>query len=110
MTNAEKLLWNKLRKRQIKNKRFLRQYNVKHHVIDFYCPEIKLAIEVDGDTHCSYDEIINDFRRRLEIERFGIRFLRIRNEDVFGNIDEVILKIEASIDNPLDPLFQRGDK
>jgi very-short-patch-repair endonuclease len=48
MTNAEKLLWERIRRRQIRNKRFLRQFSVGKYVIDFYCPEIKLAIEVDG--------------------------------------------------------------
>jgi very-short-patch-repair endonuclease len=111
MTNAEKLLWERIRNRQIRNKRFLRQYGVVKYIIDFYCPEIKLAIEVDGETHCSDEEIEYDKNRQTEIENFGIRFLRIKNEEVFGKIDKVILKIETFIDGtPLNPPFCKGGK
>jgi very-short-patch-repair endonuclease len=98
MTNAEKLLWQRIRKRQIKGKRFLRQFSVGEYVIDFHCPEIRLAIEVDGNTHNSKDEIEYDLTRQSEIENFGIIFLRIKNEEIFKNIDNVILKIMESID------------
>lgn len=51
LTIAEKQLWDRIRNRQVRNKSFLRQYSVLKYVIDFYCPEIKLWIEVDGDKH-----------------------------------------------------------
>jgi very-short-patch-repair endonuclease len=111
MSKAEKLLWEKLRRRHIRNKRFLRQYSVGKSVIDFYCPEIKLAVEADGDTHNSTEEIEYDKNRQSEIENFGIRFLRIKNEESFENIDKVVLKIETYIDKtPLTPLLQRGNE
>ena len=98
MSEAEKLLWMRLRRRQIKNKRFLRQYSVGKYVIDFYCPELKLAIEVDGSTHTTEDEIQYDKSRQDEIENLGIKFLRFTNEDVFERSDKVILDIELFID------------
>ncbi len=98
MTNAEKLLWERIRNRQVRKKRFLRQYSVLKYVIDFYCPEIKLAIEVDGDIHISEESIEYDKNRQTEIENYGIKFLRIKNEEVFANIHNVILKIETIID------------
>ena len=94
MTKAEELLWQKIRKRQICNKRFLRQYSVGKYVIDFYCPEIKLAIEVDGVTHNSNEEINYDKYRQQEIENLGIKFLRFRNEEIFNDIDMIVLKIK----------------
>ena len=97
MSNAEIILWNRLKGRQIKNKKFRRQFGVGRYSIDFYCPEIKLAIEVDGDTHDSPDEMEYDKIRQSEIENFRIIFLRFKNEEVFENIDEVILKIERRI-------------
>lgn len=97
MPNAEKMLWERLRRRQLKNKRFLRQYSVGKYVIDFYCPEIKLAIEADGDTHNSEEEIKYDKERQSEIENIGIRFLRFKNDEIFGNIDDVIKKIMREI-------------
>ena len=66
-------------------------------MIDFYCTEIKLAIEADGDTHNSDDEIEYDRKRQSDIEIFGIRFLRIRNDEIFENIEEIIKKIEKTI-------------
>lgn len=97
LTNAEKVLWGRIRKRQIEDKRFLRQYSVNKYVIDFYCPEIKLAIEVDGDTHSLPDEIEYDNLRQNEIEQFGIRFLRVTNNEVFDKLEGVILKIRKEI-------------
>ncbi len=97
MPKAEKMLWEKLRKRQIKNKRFLRQYSVGKYVIDFYCPEIKFAIEADGYTHNSEEGIEYDKIRQSDIENLGIRFLRIKNDEIFGNIEDVIRKIEIVI-------------
>ncbi|MBK7157645.1 MAG: endonuclease domain-containing protein [Ignavibacteria bacterium] len=111
MTNAEKLLWERIRNRQVRKKRFLRQYSVLKYVIDFYCPEIKLAIEVDGDIHISEESIEYDKNRQTEIENYGIKFLRIKNEEVFANIHNVILKIETIIDGtPLNPPFCKGGK
>jgi len=97
MSNAEIILWNRLKGRQIKNMKFRRQFGVGRYVIDFYCPEIKLAIEVDGNTHDSPDEIEYDQTRQSEIENYKIVFLRIKNEEIFKSIDEVILKIENKI-------------
>ncbi|MEO8210188.1 MAG: endonuclease domain-containing protein [bacterium] len=97
MPSAEIILWDRLKGRQIKGMKFRRQFGVGRYAIDFYCPEIKLAIEVDGDTHDSPDEIEYDKSRQSEIENFKIVFLRIKNEEVFKNIDEVILKIENKI-------------
>ncbi|MDQ3021193.1 MAG: endonuclease domain-containing protein [Bacteroidota bacterium] len=111
MTNAEKLMWERLRRRQIRNKRFLRQFSVGKYVMDFYCPEIRLAIEVDGVTHSSKDEIEYDRNRQAQIENFKIIFLRVKNEEVFGNIDKVVLMIEKFIDaTPLNPPFCKGGK
>ena len=51
MTQAEIIVWSKLSRRQMHGYKFRRQYSVDQYVIDFYCPELKLAIEVDGDSH-----------------------------------------------------------
>ena len=97
MPQAEIVLWNQLKGKKIKGLKFRRQYSVGNYVIDFYCTEIKLAIEADGDTHNSDDEIEYDRKRQSDIEIFGIRFLRIRNDDIFENIEEVIKEIEKTI-------------
>jgi very-short-patch-repair endonuclease len=89
MPQAEVLLWSRLRRRQIHGERFLRQYGVDQYILDFYCPRLKLAIEVDGDSHFSVDAAENDSYRQKHIENYGIRFMRITNTDVYENLDGV---------------------
>ena len=83
-TPAEKLVWIYLRNRQVKGLRFLRQYSVDQYVVDFYSPEIKLAIELDGNSHFVDNEAIKyDKKREKHIEQFGIEFLRFTNLEVY---------------------------
>jgi len=99
MTKAEKLLWQRLRKRQIREKRFLRQFGIDKYFVDFYCPELKLAVEVDGVTHNSVYEMEYDLVRQDEIEYYGITFLRVKNKEIFENINNVVSKVEEKIDD-----------
>ena len=96
MTYCEKIVWSNLRKRQL-GYRFLRQYSVDHFVIDFYCPEIKLAIEVDGESHNNPEQREYDIKRQKYLEEFNIKFVRIKDEDLLGNPNEAFNKIEDSI-------------
>jgi very-short-patch-repair endonuclease len=89
MPKAEVLLWCKLKNKQIHGERFLRQYSVDQYVIDFYCPQLKLAIEIDGDSHFIPGAEEQDKARQDYIEAFGIRFLRFINDDIYKNIDGV---------------------
>jgi very-short-patch-repair endonuclease len=84
MTYCEKIVWLHLRKKQL-GYRFLRQYSVDHFVIDFYCPELKLAIELDGDVHDEPDQIEYDKTRQKYLKAFGIKFIRIKNDEFLGN-------------------------
>jgi len=88
-TEAEQILWEFLRKKQISGYRFRRQYGVDAYVIDFYCPEIKLAIELDGEVHFTESAIEYDRHRQEYLETFGITFLRFTNKDVFNQIEKV---------------------
>lgn len=97
MPQAEIILWNKLRRRQIAGAKFRRQYSIEHFVIDFYCPALKLAIEVDGPTHNSLDVRAYDQMRQRFIETFGIRFLRFTNIDIYQNIDAVLDAIHQQV-------------
>ena len=98
MTEAERILWVRLKRRQVMNKRFLRQFSFGKYVVDFYCPEIKLAIEIDGNTHHTKDELEYDRKRQNEIEELDIKFLRFTNEEVFGSVDKVVADIEYFIE------------
>jgi len=98
MPRAEVILWSKLRARQIEGYKLRRQYSVGPYVLDFYCPAVKLAIELDGDSHFGEDAENKDARRQGYIESFGIRFLRFTNIDVFNNLEAVLDKIAETIE------------
>ena len=97
LPRAEVLLWMRLSNRQMLGYKFRRQYSVDKFVIDFYCPELRLAIEVDGDSHFTRRAMIYDRCRQNHIESFGISFLRVMNEDVYHNMDAVLDEIEVTI-------------
>ena len=77
--------------------RFLRQYSVDKYVIDFYCPELKIAVESDGDVHDLPEQKAHDEDRQENLEKFGITFVRIKNEELLGNSNKAFAKIEEAI-------------
>lgn len=90
MPLAEVILWSRLKGKQIGGHKFRRQYSVQHFVVDFYCPELRLAIEMDGDSHYTKDAQSRDAERQAILESFGIRFLRFTNKEVYENLEGVI--------------------
>lgn len=89
LSKSEAILWSRLSRRQIAGCKFRRQYGVDRYKIDFYCPEVKLAIEVDGDQHSEPDAKVYDRNRQAYIERYGIEFIRISSWEVCDNLDGV---------------------
>ena len=96
-TYVEKIVWLHLRNRQILGYKFRRQYSVDHFVIDFYCPELKLAIELDGDVHELPEQKEYDKVRQKYLETFGIEFIRITNDEFLENPNKAFDKIENKI-------------
>lgn len=96
-TDAEKFLWSKLRKRQMLGLRFFRQYSVGPYILDFYCPAIRLAIELDGGHHNEEHVIEYDERRSLYISKLNIEVIRFWNHDVINNVEGVVDTILQSI-------------
>jgi 1,4-dihydroxy-2-naphthoate octaprenyltransferase len=94
MPKAEIVLWSRLKSNALDGYKFRRQYSVGKFVIDFYCPRLTLAIEVDGDSHFSDESEPYDKARRDFIESFGISFLRFTNNEIYENLGEVLAKIE----------------
>jgi very-short-patch-repair endonuclease len=95
MTNAEKLLWEKLKGKQISGLRFRRQHPIDIFIVDFYCHKVRLVIELDGKIHdqqVDYDE-----GRTAEMEKYGITVIRFKNSEVENNIESVIKEIESTI-------------
>ena len=99
MTEAERLLWTKIRNRQINGCKFRRQYSIGSYVVDFYSTENKLAIEIDGPSHDSADAIDYDKNRQEEIESLGIRIVRFTNKDVLSNLDMVTIQLSETVKN-----------
>ena len=98
MPKPEILLWSQIRRNQILGQRFRRQYSVGTFVIDFYCPALKLALEVDGDSHTEETKKFDQDRQEF-IESYGIKFLRFTNDDVCENLDWVLDEISDAIQN-----------
>ena len=97
MTLSEILLWQEIRGKRIMGYDFDRQRPIDEFVVDFYCKELMLAIEIDGDTHNSPRVEQNDRKRQNRLESLGVKFLRFDDLDVKTNIDVVIEKIEKWI-------------
>jgi very-short-patch-repair endonuclease len=97
MPKAEALLWARLRRRQVLGYKFRRQFSVGPYSIDFYCPALKLAVEIDGDSHFSEAAIAYDRERQYYIETFGIHFLRFTNNQVYKSQDDVVESIAQTI-------------
>ena len=96
-TFTEKILWLHLRKRQALGYKFRRQYSIDHFVIDFYSPELKLAIELDGSVHGIPEQKEYDIARQKYLEKFGIEFVRIKNEEFLANPNKAFSRIEQRI-------------
>jgi very-short-patch-repair endonuclease len=97
MPPAEQLIWARLKGKQVENCKFRRQYSVGAFVIDFYTVELKLAIEIDGDSHFADGAEVADRERQSFIESSGIRFLRFTNRQVYEELDAVIEAISQMI-------------
>ena len=95
MTPVERLLWDRLNNKQLLNVRFRRQHPIYRFIADFYCHAARLVVEVDGEIHNSQKEY--DEGRTAEMERFGIKVIRFRNDDVEKNIEDVIYRIEQIV-------------
>ena len=98
-TLSEVLLWQKLKKKQVNGLQFYRQFPVGNYLIDFYCKELNLAVEIDGDVHRT-KRAMDTFRQK-ELEYHGISFLRFRAKDVEGDSDAVVARIKQHLQNIL---------
>jgi very-short-patch-repair endonuclease len=109
MTSAEKKLWSVLKNRKEFKLKFRRQHPFDIFILDFYCHEIKLAIEVDGEIHLNKEILEHDDGREYEIEKFGINILRLTNKEVFEEIESVKNRILHEISS-LSPIQGVGGK
>jgi len=106
MTDVERKLWTKLRDRQLERVKFRRQHPLGDYVLDFYCEERQLVIEVDGGQHTPE----RDAARTAWLEAHGCRVLRFWNHDVLLRLPDVLEMIRAAVlEFPLPPGEGRGE-
>lgn len=96
-TRSESVLWQAIRNRQCGVK-FRRQFSIGHFILDFYCHELKLAIEADGYTHESSEAKRRDRDRHTSLEKYGIRFLRFTDGNILSNVEKVVKRIKCEIE------------
>ena len=108
-TEAEIALWQKLRDKEFMGYKFFRQYGIGEYIADFYCPEQRLAIEIDGSQHYTDDGREYDESREKYMSSLFIKTMRFTNLDVLQNIEGVLSEIEKELELPLTPsLPKRG--
>jgi very-short-patch-repair endonuclease len=97
MTLPELILWSRLRDRKLFKVKFRRQHPIDIFIVDFYCHELKLVIEIDGEVHLDQDIKNYDLGREADLEKFGITILRFTNDQVQFNLDLVMERILNTI-------------
>ncbi|MBN2615615.1 MAG: endonuclease domain-containing protein [Bacteroidales bacterium] len=97
MTFAEVLLWNELKQKQMLGYDFDRQRPIDKYIVDFYCKDLMLAIEIDGISHDFEQTIVNDENRQNRLEALGVHFLRFDDREVRNDMPNVIRAIEGWI-------------
>lgn len=95
-TDTEKLLWSRLRNKQIQGIKFFRQYSIGKYILDFYCPKFRLAIEVDGGQHAT-SVVKRDRQKANFLGRQDIQVLRFWNTDLIDNLDGVLEVISKKL-------------
>jgi len=92
-TKAEAFLWSRLRNKRFNGLKFYRQYGVGRYILDFFCPSIKLVIEVDGGHHAKEANENYDKHRSLYLKSEEIKVIRFWNNQVLGNMESVLQMI-----------------
>ena len=97
MTPAEKVLWGRIRTKQVKGFRFRRQHPIRDFIVDFFCYDAMLVIEIDGEVHADPHQKERDIQRTRILKNLGLRELRFTNHEVINQTEEVIKKIESKL-------------
>jgi len=94
LTPAEAFLWKQLQRKKFKGRKFRRQHSIENFIVDFYCPEEQLIIELDGDVHRNPIAEEYDKKRTKKLESFGFTVIRFENKMVFDFSPSVLKEIE----------------
>ncbi len=99
MTPSEAFLWKYLQHKKLEGRKFRRQHSIQNFIVDFYCSEEKLIIELDGEVHMNLNAQENDQKRDRILENLGFKVIRFENKMVFDHLDSVLLEIKDNFKN-----------
>lgn len=97
-TPAETLLWKFIKRNQIKDTRFRRQFSIGNYILDFYCRKLKLGIELDGNSHFTESGKEKDEERDKYLNELGITIMRFENDLILKRLDKVLNLIEDKME------------
>lgn len=100
-------MWKHLSRKQMCGYKFRCQHGFDRYVVDFYCPELKLAIEIDGESHFQSGAEEYDREREEYIKSFGVRILRFQNTDVYQNLNGMLETIREEIDEIMVEIMKK---
>jgi very-short-patch-repair endonuclease len=109
LTDAEALLWSTVRDRQLMGAKFRRQYSFGAYVLDFYCLQHRVAIEVDGSQHLTEEGLLADARRTAFLDANRVRVLRFTNTEVLRELPSVLEVVAGSLAPEGERLGVRGE-
>jgi very-short-patch-repair endonuclease len=99
LTPAETLLWANLKNSRLGGKKFRRQHGIGPYMADFYCPECRVIVELDGAGHCDELARERDDWRTMFLEGLGMRVIRFKNWEVLKNLQRVLESIRAALES-----------
>ena len=112
LTPAENRLWWRLRARQFHALKFRRQHGIGPYIVDFYCSEKAVVLEVDGDVHRVADRMVHDQEREKALRSLGLRIIRYTNDDIMNNLAGVLADLSQQLlldsTSPHPSLQRRG--
>ena len=97
LTLSEDVLWSRIRKKRLSGIIFRRQHPIGQFIVDFYCHEAKLVIEIDGNIHDEQENKEHDDNRTFELEKSGLKVIRFKNDAIISNINEVLEILQKDI-------------
>ena len=101
LTPAEAFLWKNLQKSQLDGRKFRRQHSIGPYIVDFYCPEFRVAVELDGASHMTLIGSEEDGKRDEFLAKLNVRVIRFENRLVFESLELVLNAIRAALEPPL---------
>lgn len=114
MTAAEQRLWRRLRLRQFYGLKFRRQHGIGPYIVDFYCPDRALVIEVDGNTHAEEERLQKDRDRDNSLRRLRLCVIRYQNSDIMINLEgvreDLSRWVKADTNSPTPSLQRRREE